>query len=187
VRTILQSWRYNTKYKLYGHSPFTVTGFMPEATLTKLASARHIQTIEDIEQHTSWIYARRHGEDILRALKRVDDHVLQEKELAAQARKAETRQRQEEKRQEERRGREERKRQKVLETPRNNPTVKTPRQPLAGCLTLNLGLQTPSTIVPGHHDPWRQSNSDLSSPFGTLLDFQVTEIFHSSLQLLIKH
>jgi hypothetical protein len=48
--------------------------------LTTLASALHICTIEDIEDTVTWVYARRHGAEVLAVLAAVDQYERNRKE-----------------------------------------------------------------------------------------------------------
>jgi len=55
---------------------------LPNPILTTLASNAHIRTVEDIVTiiNPPWIMARRHGEDVLKLLKTLDDAAREEHE-----------------------------------------------------------------------------------------------------------
>lgn len=79
ARTSLFAWRLRTKQARYSPSSITATSLISDATIRSLASARHITTIEAIREHTGWIYAERHGDELLELLKRVDDDEIAKK------------------------------------------------------------------------------------------------------------
>lgn len=103
ARAALIRWRFNTKRDRYSPSSTTAVTLLPEAALTTLASNARIRTIENIEAtlNPPWVMARRHGDEVLAILKRIDDAEMasreKEKELKRQARRRETDARQAEK------------------------------------------------------------------------------------------
>ena len=72
ARTALESWHFKTKRARYTPSSLTAPSLLPDTVLTTLASASHICTIEDIEDAVTWVYARRHGAEVLAVLAAVD-------------------------------------------------------------------------------------------------------------------
>ncbi|KAF8816985.1 P-loop containing nucleoside triphosphate hydrolase protein [Phlegmacium glaucopus] len=91
ARTALESWRFKTKRARYTPSSLTVPSLLPDAVLTTLASALHLRTIEDIESAVTWVYARRHGTEILAVLAMVDQHKRNRKEEVQAAKALERR------------------------------------------------------------------------------------------------
>lgn len=119
ARTALESWRFKTKHARYTPSSLTAPSLLPDTVLTTLASASHICTIEDIEDAVTWVYAKRHGAEVLAVLAAVDRHARHRKEeiQAAKAleRRSATEARQQERKRVQEVEREERKQARELE------------------------------------------------------------------------
>ncbi|KAJ3497511.1 hypothetical protein NLJ89_g10341 [Agrocybe chaxingu] len=167
ARQVLESFRLKLIKTHFTPSPVTAAAIMSDAIIKAAASSTSIQTIEDLEATTHWIYARRHGEDLLAALHRVDQ-LAAERQQAAEAAKAaareqakldKKRQQEEEKaaRQAERLCEQERKHEekqceeaerKARRKPRSTPQVKTKTLALAGCSKFRLDVTTPSHSSP---------------------------------------
>ncbi|KAJ7619939.1 P-loop containing nucleoside triphosphate hydrolase protein [Mycena polygramma] len=88
----LQRWRLRTYLEKYSKSSLPEVGIMSDTILATLATKRLKTVAEMLELRPSWILARRHGEDVLAVLRRVDERVQAEKqrtnEAANTARKA---------------------------------------------------------------------------------------------------
>ncbi|KAH9910594.1 hypothetical protein B0H21DRAFT_704954, partial [Amylocystis lapponica] len=71
----LRAWRYNTTLTVYGAVSFSEEGILSEKMLRSLANDARLRTIEDIERRLSdppWIFAHRHGQEILDILQQLD-------------------------------------------------------------------------------------------------------------------
>ncbi|KAK7043414.1 bloom syndrome, partial [Favolaschia claudopus] len=83
ARTALSDWRLKTYLAKYSTSPFTETGIMPDTVLTALASKR-IQHVGEMQSLSpSWMLARRHGQEVILLLQRVDQVQREESENKA--------------------------------------------------------------------------------------------------------
>jgi bloom syndrome protein len=91
VRAALEGWRFKTKRDHYSLRSVTAEAILPNPILTTLASNAHIRTVEDIVTviNPPWIMARRHGEDVLKLLKTLDDAAREGHEREKRARAAE--------------------------------------------------------------------------------------------------
>ena len=186
----------------YCPSPITSAALLPDSILKSLASARYLQSIEDIKQHTGWAFAERHGEEVLNILRRVDESFFDSRAAAAAAKKAATAKRQEEERmrarekqqqkmaerqakeqqESERRQKqaEERERKKAEKEAReearqsNKRLKRTFEQPLEGCSVFNLGFQSSSSPA-SSSSPFSMMKAHLM-PQGTPLNFQVWQL-----------
>ena len=90
ARTALITWRFKAMRTQYYPSSYTSAVLLPDSVIKTLSSAAHIRTIDDIKAHTQWLFADRHGADILQVLKRVDDTEMARKASLKAARKAAT-------------------------------------------------------------------------------------------------
>lgn len=179
ARNALERWRFKTKQDRYSPSSTTAVTLLPDPLLTTLASNARIRTVEDIEKvlNPPWIMARRHGEEVLAILKRLDDahiHVRdQAKRAKADERRKVTEARQAEKREKANREREEKRQQKEMEKVekdnqkaavqaerkqqrdaaraekqrRSEEAKAKRRQPLAGSGVFNTGPSTPLSMT----------------------------------------
>ena len=91
VRAVLEHWRFKTKRNHYSLGSVTAEAILPNPILTTLASNTHIRTVEDMVTviNPPWIMARRHGKDVLKLLKSLDDAAREEHEREKRARAAE--------------------------------------------------------------------------------------------------
>ena len=87
---VLEKWRFNTKRAHYTPSSFTASALLPDTTLTALASNGTIRTLTDLKDalKTPWIFADRHGEEVIQLLRKVDEERLQEMEAKKKRPKA---------------------------------------------------------------------------------------------------
>jgi chemotaxis protein histidine kinase CheA len=110
VRSELECWRFETKAKRYSPSPVTAAAILPDPILTTLASNARIQTLDDMDAvlNPRWIMTKRHGQEVLDLLKRLDEIEITERERTKAARKEDKKQKTEERQRE-------KKRQKELE------------------------------------------------------------------------
>ncbi|KAI0350269.1 P-loop containing nucleoside triphosphate hydrolase protein [Trametes cingulata] len=72
----LQMWRAQTFLTRYAKSPFSRQGLLSDDTINILAYDARIKTIADIEQRVTspaWIFAPRHGQEVLDILRTVDE------------------------------------------------------------------------------------------------------------------
>lgn len=90
ARTALITWRFKTMRAQYYPSSYTSAALLPDSVIKTLSSAAHIRTIDDIKANTQWLFVDRHGSDILRVLKRIDDAEVARKESVKAARQAAT-------------------------------------------------------------------------------------------------
>lgn len=90
AREALERWRLKTYLDKYSKSCFPEVGIMPDQVLTSLASNR-VNTVEEMKA-LSWMLARRHGEEVLNVLRRIDQHVREQKEQEKEANAAQRRQ-----------------------------------------------------------------------------------------------
>ena len=122
ARQMLERWRFKTHYS-HGPTSFTAAGFLPDKILTTLASNARIRTVDDMINilQPPWIYARRHGQEVLDLLSGLDKAEKADREQAKLAkrelRKKETVERQNEN-----------KRQKMLERAQAHHLKTTPQQ-----------------------------------------------------------
>ncbi|KAJ7196619.1 hypothetical protein GGX14DRAFT_375854, partial [Mycena pura] len=91
ARDALERWRLRTYLEKYSKSSLPEVGIMSDQIVTTLALKR-LKTVEEmLELRPSWILARRHGDEVLAVLQRVDERVEAEKqrtnEVASAARK----------------------------------------------------------------------------------------------------
>jgi len=102
ARACLETWRFKTVSDRYTPGPFTACSFLPDSVLKTLASASHIQTVEQLKSEVNWLFADRHGEELLAILCELDDWEYQQrqrvKEVNAEKRRAATAARREERR-----------------------------------------------------------------------------------------
>ncbi|KAK7059556.1 bloom syndrome [Favolaschia claudopus] len=85
ARAALENWRVKTYLAKYSMSSFTDVGIMPDTILTSLASKR-VHTVEEMESLSPrWMFARRHGSEVIELLNKIDQHQREEKEKKAQS------------------------------------------------------------------------------------------------------
>jgi len=89
ARESLKNWRLKTKLSRYTPSSLTTAFLMLDVTLKKLASARNFKTAEDIQMATGWIYAPRHGEEVLQLLANINKADEDQRGCAKRAKAAE--------------------------------------------------------------------------------------------------
>lgn len=133
IRLALENWRLNTKMRRYSPSSFTAVVILPDKNLTTLASKR-LKTLDDLKAALSppWIFADRHGQEVLDLLKKMDDAEKEKRENAKWLRR-EVKKRETETR------REETKQRKMLEQAQTRCSVITQAPlPLAGSSSFNL-------------------------------------------------
>ncbi|KAJ7512821.1 P-loop containing nucleoside triphosphate hydrolase protein, partial [Mycena galericulata] len=97
ARDALERWRQRIYLEKYAKSSVPDVGIMPDTVLTSLASKR-FDTVDELKVHTpTWMLARRHGEEVLQVLRRVDEAVRAEKarnsEISRELKRAETKRR----------------------------------------------------------------------------------------------
>ncbi|KAJ7745181.1 P-loop containing nucleoside triphosphate hydrolase protein [Mycena maculata] len=92
ARSALVSWRTRTFLNKYSFSPFTDTGILPDKILTTLASKR-IRTLDEMAEKLPipWMFAQRHGQEVIDLLKRIDQVRREGIAKAAEVKKAEKR------------------------------------------------------------------------------------------------
>ncbi|KAJ6449357.1 hypothetical protein C8R45DRAFT_1084266 [Mycena sanguinolenta] len=87
AREALERWRLRTYLEKYSKSCFPEVGIMPDTVLTSLASKR-VESVEDLKKlNPPWMLADRHGEEVLKALSKVDDTIRSQKEQEKAAKK----------------------------------------------------------------------------------------------------
>lgn len=73
-RNVLTQWRQNKWLDDFKHCAFGPAAILDDTQLTVLASRAHINNIEDIKAEIPrWIWADEYGEEVLAALRQVDD------------------------------------------------------------------------------------------------------------------
>jgi hypothetical protein len=74
AQTALLIWRFQTKQAQYSPSSITATALLPDSILDALArhGGRDILTVEDMQSTTRWIFAARHGAEVIEVVRRVD-------------------------------------------------------------------------------------------------------------------
>ncbi|KAJ7222321.1 P-loop containing nucleoside triphosphate hydrolase protein [Mycena pura] len=73
ARAALSGWRTRTYLARYSTCAFTDTGILPDPILTKIASKR-VRTLDELKALTpGWIFAARHGQEILKMLEKLDE------------------------------------------------------------------------------------------------------------------
>jgi bloom syndrome protein len=172
---ILENWRFKTVRTKYTPGPFTFASFLPETVLKTLASHSNIQSVHDMKISVKWIFADKHGDEILALLRDLDKSERQDREAGVlkrrEDRKAATAAKREAEKRIKEQEREQKKREKEAErlaeaqqkrskvAARANakvqasavakpPTKRTRREPLHGTSVLNL---TPTTPMPVPH------------------------------------
>ncbi len=71
----LKTWRYETVRTRYRESSYTDVGFMSDDMVASLVYDATLSSVADIERKLNnppWIFATRHGEEVLELLRRVD-------------------------------------------------------------------------------------------------------------------
>lgn len=188
AREALENWRFRTKLARYSPSSVTAAFLLPEAILKKLASSRLLENTDDIVAKTGWIYAQRHGEEVLELLAKHDQADRNQREASKRAktaaRKAETAHRNEEKKRQEEVERQRKRRVQELEKEFSQAAVTpTPRKPrgsngnIAGCSVFTLG---PSTLAQTISDRLPSPSRMFVSPVAGVLNFQVRVAHQSS-------
>ena len=92
----LEHWRFKTKQTRYTLGSVTAEVILPNSTLASLASNARIRMFDNMEAmlNPPWILARRHGEEVLEMLCKIDEQEKvareQAKQVKAAARQAET-------------------------------------------------------------------------------------------------
>ena len=90
AQAALRTWREKLLTEHYSPSPFTARCLLPDSTLKTLASNLDIRTIEDLKTtptSSTWIYAERHGQDVLDLLVQVDQSHKEERDREAERRR----------------------------------------------------------------------------------------------------
>ena len=100
IRTALEQWRFEKHRDCYTPSSYTSTVLLPDPIIKKITSNAQIKTIDDLKTlKPSWVFAERHGQEVLDLLKKLDQHNHEHKEKKAlekrEAKKKETAARQE--------------------------------------------------------------------------------------------
>ncbi|KLO06459.1 P-loop containing nucleoside triphosphate hydrolase protein, partial [Schizopora paradoxa] len=74
ARDVLKKLRLDIKEREYLYSSLSADAILPDSVLGKLASKARLRTIEDIEKEINppWLYARKHGEEVLSVLLTLD-------------------------------------------------------------------------------------------------------------------
>lgn len=144
ARTVLEAWRLRTKQRQYTPSSLTAASLLPDSILKVLASSRRIETIDDLRDETSWIYAPRHGTEVLHLLRKVDDDQEAAKRAKANAKKAETAARHAQEKTKKADERKEKKRQRE-EALQSSKTPKTPA--FRGISMFKVGPSTPLSLI----------------------------------------
>lgn len=73
VRACLETWRYRKKRDAYSPSSFATSAILPDPILTVLATKTSLKTVDDLlALKTPWIFAEKHGEEVLEVVRRVD-------------------------------------------------------------------------------------------------------------------
>ncbi|KAK7016093.1 hypothetical protein R3P38DRAFT_2786469 [Favolaschia claudopus] len=85
ARDALERWRLKIFLDRYSKSSLPEVAILPDQILTSLASKR-LKTVDEMLQlRPSWMLARRHGEEVLATLRRVNDRVREEREREKEA------------------------------------------------------------------------------------------------------
>jgi hypothetical protein len=196
AQNAIRTWRFRTKQTRYSPSPITAAALLPDPIIDILArrGARDIVTIEDIQSKTRWIFAERHGEEVLQVMRRVDLADRARKKAKMDAKKAATAARKAVEKREKEKAKQEKEMACVKQTQKDKEAKKARAAQLArekaekqaakeasarqkrpkasqplGCLTFNLGPVRPSTSTPVAGP----SSTPFATPTGVLLDFHV--------------
>jgi hypothetical protein len=89
AKKALQAWRLETFCRLYSLSSITAVAILPDDNLTTLASDAQIKSLEDMSMllKPRWILVKKHGQEILDLLKRVDEDEMERRQGLKQAKK----------------------------------------------------------------------------------------------------
>ena len=140
VRTALEQWRFEKHRDCYTPSSYTSSVLLPDPIIKKITSNARIKTIDDLKTlKPSWVFAERHGQEVLDLLERLDLHGREQREKKALEKR-------EEKKKETAARQENTKRQKQIDTAQKRMTVS--QQPFFSPIPHRPALQTlTSTIV----------------------------------------
>ena len=95
VRTALEEWRFEKHRDCYTPSSYTSTVLLPDPIIKKITSNARIKTIDDLKTlKPSWIFAERHGQEVLDLLERLDQHEREQREKKALERREEKKRKQ---------------------------------------------------------------------------------------------
>ena len=90
VRTALEQWRFEKHRDCYTPSSYTSMVLLPDPIIKKITSNAQIKTIDDLKTlKPSWVFAERHGQEVLDLLERLDQHDREQKERRALERREE--------------------------------------------------------------------------------------------------
>ena len=186
ARDALINWRSKTVRIHYNPCPFPATAFLPDSVIKTLASAGHLQNVDDMRQHgLDWIFLDTHANDVLAVLRDVDREEMTRRENVNEAAKIKRKETAEAKRQEKKRleqldkALEERIRlefeledQEVTVKQALTPSApkKAKRPPLQGTSVLNLRV---GATTPLASPAFATALTPMPTPGGNLLNFQV--------------
>lgn len=140
VRTALEQWRFEKHRDCYTPSSYTSSVLLPDPIIKKITSNARIKTIDDLKTlKPSWVFAERHGQEVLDLLERLDQCDREQREKKA-------REKREEKKKETAARQETAKRQKQIDSAQRRMTI--PQQPFLSPIPHRSALQTlTATIV----------------------------------------
>ena len=85
VKTLLQHWRQRTWVALYSRQPFGPRGILPDTLISTLTGRTTYRTIEDLRK-AKWLFADRHGPEVLAIMEQFDMGVALKELQALKAR-----------------------------------------------------------------------------------------------------
>ena len=140
VRTALEQWRFEKHRDCYTSSSYTSSVLLPDPIIKKITSNAQIKTIDDLKTlKSSWVFAERHGQEVLDLLERLDLHDREQREKKALEKRKE-------KKKETAARQETAKRQKQIDAAQTRMTA--PQQPFSSPIPYRPALQTlTSTVV----------------------------------------
>jgi hypothetical protein len=81
VRAALERWRFKKHCECYGPNSYTSAVLLPDPIITKISSNARIRTVDDLKSLSPpWIFAERHGQELLDLLDKLDRHYHEQKE-----------------------------------------------------------------------------------------------------------
>lgn len=85
VQASLIICRFHMKHSCYNPSSVTVGSLLLDSLIKSISSARHITTIEELQEHTGWPYTEQHRPELLFLLKKIDKADMAQKQAAKAA------------------------------------------------------------------------------------------------------
>ena len=130
ARDLLQTWRSNVWIQTYSGVPYGPEGILPSSLLDRIASNTRIRNIEDLIT-CGWMafQAEKHGDEVLKLLRELDEQIQLEKDAERAAREADKAQRSEAKKSETAARREAKKAEKEAERERQKELRKLQPKP----------------------------------------------------------